>query len=350
MKERDTTKAYTPPLRLNTPLQQLKHEKKVNEELNEMVAEHEEKEHELVTEKDNLEQQLRIAEARIRELERENASLRNPQTLVDFLKNSDSPKKDSMVWFGVEDFEHFYNEVKPHLTPFKNARPPWPHDCVRLLQTSLAILRNGLHYRFAIPLLEPARSRFGLSDAFEHLIDDLYEWAVSTIRFVPAEEWREAHPKECRELFPECLFYFIDGTVLEINSPVDIKKNRAMYNSKHGICAWSYFIMVAPNGEIVYISPCELGSTHDSTAYDVAMAFPPMKYEDNGDVVYRTDQSLVEQLGEQYADGIKLDGNSYTPCIGGDKAYPLIDVPKGMSFAVVLLLIVRLESVCYNEC
>ena len=121
--------------------------------------------------------------------------------------NSDSPKKDSLVWYGVEDVQQFYNEVKGYLTPLKGARPPWPHDCFRLLQTTLAILRNGLHYRFALPLLEPMRTRYGLSAASEHVVDNLYNWAVQYIKYSTAEEWKLSHPKGCLDTFPNSLFY-----------------------------------------------------------------------------------------------------------------------------------------------
>ena len=105
--------------------------------------------------------------------------------------------------------------------------------------------------------------------------------------------------------FPDVLFYFVDGTVVEVGESGDVAFRRMLWNHKHQINALSFFILVAPNGRIVHASAVDCGSTHDKTAWEQSDA--------------------VQQLQKRYADppaGMRL-------AIGGDKAYPNITVPRG---------------------
>jgi hypothetical protein len=102
----------------------------------------------------------------------------------------------------------------------------------------------------------------------EEWIDRLYPWAKEQIQFLDFPEWLLHHPEELRNQFPNHLFLFVDGTILEIFTPGDAKCRRKHYNSKNGTWAWIFFIVVDPSGHIVYLSQIDLGNKHDSTHWN----------------------------------------------------------------------------------
>jgi hypothetical protein len=102
----------------------------------------------------------------------------------------------------------------------------------------------------------------------EDWVDRLFDWSQKQIKFLNIQEWLLHHPEELRNQFPNHLFLFVDGTVLEIFTPGDAKSRRKHYNSKHGVWAWVFFIVVDPSGHIVYLSKLDLGSKHDATHWN----------------------------------------------------------------------------------
>lgn len=125
-----------------------------------------------------------------------------------------------------------------------------------------------------------------------------------------------------------------------------MKFARAQHNIKHGCSAYSYFVVVDATGRIVYCSTVEKGSMHDATAWDSALAFPPVVMDEKlADCVPRNDKlSFVAQLQAKYPTPLRLavtDGDmeletAYQPCISGDKAYPKIDLPSGWHLYVTM--------------
>ena len=123
------------------------------------------------------------------------------------------------------------------------------------------------------------------------------------IRWQSLPEWQAAHSETIRDDFPSILFYFIDGTVVPITDSNDYAWRRLNWNNKHGTYAWSFFIVVAPSGQICYLSKAGHGSDHDKTAWDNSTA--------------------VKELAEFYG----LPPAGLTFAVGGDKAYPNMQVP-----------------------
>lgn len=245
-----------------------------------------------------------------------------------------SSKKDSLSWYGVTNFSEFYIQVFSFLKPYKG----WPNQ-YRKLQRTLITLRNGFSSRLAIPLMEPKRSHQSFQRVLLHTVRTLFQWAKKQIYLPCEEDWALLQPSHFQSLFPGVLFFFLDGTVIEIWSPSDLKKYRASYNSKHNLCAFSFFVMVTGNGFITYVSLIDTGNTHDSTSWNTAMAWPPLN--ENGQE--RDDGfKLTEQLEAFYGCGKSEDfalieeGKKHTFALSGDKAYPLIKLPKGWSLYVTM--------------
>jgi hypothetical protein len=139
------------------------------------------------------------------------------------------------------------------------------------------------------------------------VVEDLYPWAKEQVRFLKIPEWRAHHSEELKQDFPDTLFLFVDGTVLEIYSPSDAKARRAHYNSKHCFCAWSFFVVVSPMGEIVYVSKLSAGSEHDASQWDAS--------------------DCVAKLQHKYL-FLHPDRAKTKLALAGDKAYPRIDLPR----------------------
>lgn len=97
---------------------------------------------------------------------------------------------------------------------------------------------------------------------------------------------------------------FVDGTVLPTWTPSNPKRRRNMWNNKHHMSAFTFFILVCPDGRIAYVSKVDIGSRHDKTAWD------------NSDIVSRLEEAYPEPT------------NGWSFGIGADKAYPNMHLPK----------------------
>jgi hypothetical protein len=134
-------------------------------------------------------------------------------------------------------------------------------------------------------------------------IEAMSEWATQQVYFPPLPEWISHTSENLRMDFPKSLFLFVDGTVVEIYTPGDAKCRRNHFNNKHGYCSWSFFLVVDSFGHIAYVSDVSLGAEHDSTQWN------------NSD--------CVTKLEEEYK-----PGKQWQLCLGGDKAYPHINLPE----------------------
>jgi len=171
-------------------------------------------------------------------------------------------------------------------------------------------LRHGPTFQ----LLEnsmPNKSAQNLRDYFFSCIKQLLPWARSKILLPSVEEWKKMISKEMNDIYPNTLFFFVDGTVIEIDHPSDSVTARSHYNTKHAVYADIFFVLVTPTGKSVYVSNIRSGTTHDKTHWD------------------QTD--AVQLLSQFY----KLDPN-VTYAVGGDKAYPKINKPAGWKCYVTM--------------
>lgn len=150
----------------------------------------------------------------------------------------------------------------------------------------------------------------GVGLMLETVEEELQSWADENVHFLDVGEWvADSQKVFANEEFGQCLFYMVDGTVVEGPDPRDVIAHSAMFNSKHQICAWVFFIVVSPRGRIMYISDIRAGNTHDKTHYDQS--------------------SVNDILKEKYdLSNVTHDGKKYTVCLCADKAYPNAIVPE----------------------
>lgn len=118
-------------------------------------------------------------------------------------------------------------------------------------------------------------------------------------------QWEATHSESIREEFPNTLFYFVDGTIVPITNSNDYAWRRLNWNNKHQTYGFSFFIVVAPSGQICFVSSAGHGCDHDKTAWDNSTA--------------------VEELTTFYGP----PPPDKTFAVGGDKAYPNMIVPAG---------------------
>ena len=119
------------------------------------------------------------------------------------------------------------------------------------------------------------------------------------------DEWSRRHTEGLKEEFPGVLFYFVDGTVIEVDESCDVAFRRTLWNNKHQIHAVTFFILVAPDGRIVYVSTVDDGNVHDKTAWEKS--------------------GVINELEDCY----RGKEGDLQFAVGGDKAYPYMTVPNG---------------------
>lgn len=139
---------------------------------------------------------------------------------VDHIITLLSSEKEYMSWFGVPKFLNFYLHVYPSLKEKKQG--PNKEHC---LKRTLIMFRQGFSSRVGTSLMEPHWNHDYLKRMFRHTIKGLFEWAKTEIYLPSISEWICRQTPTLQNLFPNFLFFFIDGTVLEIESPIDVKMN-----------------------------------------------------------------------------------------------------------------------------
>lgn len=125
------------------------------------------------------------------------------------------------------------------------------------------------------------------------------------VQLLDVADWQACHPQNLQEAYKKVLFYFVDGTVVGVGESGDPDVNRDTWNTKHQIHAFAFFVLVAPNGRIVYLSDVYFGNVHDKTAWE--------------------ESTVLRLLKQKYS----VLPNDLTFAIGGDKAYPHMTVPDG---------------------
>jgi len=178
---------------------------------------------------------------------------------LDTILQTVTSKKGLLSWYGIPNFDDFFSYISPHLPKSPNQR--------NRIQRTLLQLRQGFKCRVAVPLLQPNISRPTFMKMFQETMEDLYKWATTEIYLLKPNDWRKQNTDRLNTWRSSFLFYFLDGTVLPIWSPGDVAKNKANFNTKHGCCAHFYYIIVAPDGRIVYVSLVDVGSTYDATPH-----------------------------------------------------------------------------------
>ena len=103
-------------------------------------------------------------------------------------------------------------------------------------------------------------------------------WAQDFIRLPTIPEWRQHSPSDLLEKYPLKLFFFLDGTFIPIFKPTNGEVQKECWQGKHKCHALVFTIVVMGDGRIVYVTDCDLGNMHDSTAW--ATSDGPQKLAD----------------------------------------------------------------------
>lgn len=155
---------------------------------------------------------------------------------------------------------------------------------------------------------------------FDMTIDSLSKWGRKQIYFLLDEEWlfysSKIFENEEFKRYENILFYFVDGTIIEVQDTSDPLMSQTLRNGKHGCPAIVFFIMVAPGGIVTYL--CEEfseGCMHDKTHF-------------NSDGTSR-------KLQEFYSTAtVTINGKEFQRELGGDKAYPHAEKPPGWKWRI----------------
>jgi hypothetical protein len=155
---------------------------------------------------------------------------------------------------------------------------------------------------------------------FDSAISSLARWGKEQIYFLLDEEWLANSSKitegEEFKRYENTLFYFVDGTIIEVEDSSDPLMSQSLRNGKHGCPAIVFFVMVAPSGIVSYLSEqfCE-GSAHDKSHF-------------NSD-------SVCQKLQDFYPSvTTSIFGKDFQWELGGDKAYPHADKPCGWKWRI----------------
>ena len=100
-------------------------------------------------------------------------------------------------------------------------------------------------------------------ERFFLFIKALQPWVDAMIRLLTPTEWLQANnsmqkskrqKSTIRECYPDHLFVFVDGSVTQVFAPSDSTGKAKLFNQKHGMHCVSWYILVTPNGKILYCS------------------------------------------------------------------------------------------------
>lgn len=155
---------------------------------------------------------------------------------------------------------------------------------------------------------------------FDNAISSLAKWGRKQIYFLSDDEWLANSSKitenEEFKRYDDTLFYFVDGTIIEVQDTSDPLMSQTLRNGKHGCPAIVFFVMVAPSGIVSYL--CEEfsdGNTHDKSHFNA--------------------DRVSQKLQDFYpAATTSINGKEFHRELGGDKAYPHASKPSGWKWRI----------------
>lgn len=155
---------------------------------------------------------------------------------------------------------------------------------------------------------------------FDIAIKSLSKWGRKQVYFLSDVEWLSNSSKitenEDFQRYENILFYFVDGTIIEVQDTSDPLMSQTIRNGKHGCSAIVFFIMVAPGGIVTYLSEeFTEGCVHDKTHFNA--------------------DNTCRKLQEFYPSATTIiNGKEFHRELGGDKAYPHADKPPGWNWRI----------------
>lgn len=214
---------------------------------------------------------------------------------------------------GIKNLPNLLDDIIQGDQPVRRGRPQHLTD-LQILQATLLWFRRGeslrsLSQAFKIP-------ETSMRDSIHNFVETKFRaWAKRSVRLLDLEEWGAINnSRDILNEYPNKLFYFVDGTVVECFQPKDPDVSMEYFNHKHRLPGISVWFMTAANGRIVHVSEIDSGSLHDARAWN--------------------ESGIVDLLTQKY--GHQPEIQQKVLCIGADKAYPNIDLPIGWHLHITM--------------
>lgn len=146
--------------------------------------------------------------------------------------------------------------------------------------------------------------------------ETLFAWAQDQVSLPSVAEWDSMTSEAFKEIYPNSYWFFIDGTYIPIDRPSNGEVQKECWQAKHQTHALVFNILVATNGQIVFVSRLDLGNLHAANAW-TACGGP-------------------EKLHEQYDSELRTLGDAYEFAICGDLAYRRASIPPSWKVRVAM--------------
>lgn len=218
--------------------------------------------------------------------------------------------KECHHWFGVHSVKNLLAEI---LT-VRTSKPPRGKKSVFDTQEWCLLWLMHVHRGYTYVTLSywANLDDSTIRSSFQTIQALFLTWSMREVRFPEISEWHantdESYTKEYGHELP----LFIDGTVIPIFKPTNGEIQKEAFNKKHAMHALSFSILCTTSGKIVWVSDCDLGNMHDTTAWSTSRCAYELHEK------YRN----IASVAEKSASCPQL-------VISGDQAYRKILLPKG---------------------
>lgn len=261
--------------------------------------------------------------------------------------------KDCRHWCGIEKLEELWTTVEPILNlrltrlQKKTLRIAEEKGYASLkghFFALLAWLRRGLRFS---QLSGVASSKTSIKTHFFWIMNALQDWVDGEVYLPSVEEWiasnnrmesSQVERSTVREAYPNHLFLFVDGTIIECYKPADADGKSRHFNQKHSVHCRAFTILVTPEGKIRWLSRVYDGGINDVNAwhYSEDPCICPngprdeFAFKKHTPTCRRsTTPEVLKALQNRYTNRsiFTVNGQGFIPSLGGDKAYPCIRLP-----------------------
>ena len=224
-------------------------------------------------------------------------------------------RDESSRWTGFKNVSALFDAIGPLSFASPRLETKVKESCGlrNLFSYYLVWLRRGMYFD---DFPEALGTRTTLSKRFHALTTALTPWARAQVSFPSIAEWSSIDNlmatarsnQTVQASHPNVRFFAVDGSYCQVFEPQrDSVERTTLWQAKHKVHAFCWFILCAMNGRIVYMSNAYEGSIGDKAAWDVR-------------------SNVVNQLTESYP-AVSFEGLNWKPAICGDKAYPRIQLP-----------------------
>src|SRR3989338_1591749 len=195
-----------------------------------------------------------------------------------------SDPKDAKYWTGIERLDDLWQIVEPvlsqQLTPLQklsisNGEKKRYSALKEHFFALLVWLRRGLRLSDFTGNTKVAKTKKSVKLHFFWIIDALSEWTKGEVYLPTVTEWMSVNNRmttgrgqgTIREEYPNNLFLFVDGSVIDAYKPSDADGKSRHFNSKHKKHCRAFTILASAEGKIRWITRAYDGGVHDVNAW-----------------------------------------------------------------------------------